>query len=71
MTKIRKRAHYLDKGFYICGFRFGWTFILALIPFIGDLLDALLGYKLVIAPCKKRGKIVGFGQLLCNYSSVG
>ena len=62
MTKIRKSAHYLDKGFYICGFRFGWTFILALIPVIGDLIDALLGYKLVIAPCKKRGQIVGLNH---------
>jgi len=29
---VRRRAHYLDKGFSICGFRFGWTAILGLIP---------------------------------------
>lgn len=22
---VRRRAHYLDKGFSLCGFRFGWT----------------------------------------------
>lgn len=27
LKKIRKRAYYLDKGFTICGFRFGYTFI--------------------------------------------
>lgn len=31
----------------------GWTFFIALIPFIGDLIDALLGYNLVIKPAKK------------------
>lgn len=25
LRKIQRRAHYLDKGFYVCGFRFGWT----------------------------------------------
>ena len=27
LKKLRKRAYYLDKGFTICGFRFGYTFI--------------------------------------------
>lgn len=26
LKKIRKRAHYLDKGMNLCGFRVGWTF---------------------------------------------
>jgi hypothetical protein len=26
LRKIRKRAHYLDKGMNLCGFRVGWTF---------------------------------------------
>jgi hypothetical protein len=25
LRKISRRAHYLDKGFHICGFKFGWT----------------------------------------------
>lgn len=27
LKKIRKRAYYLDKGFTLCGFRFGYTFL--------------------------------------------
>lgn len=34
LTKVRRRAYRLDKGFTICGFQFGWTFILGLIPFV-------------------------------------
>ncbi|BGP35824.1 hypothetical protein JCM10296v2_007676 [Rhodotorula toruloides] len=25
LRSVRRRAHYLDKGFSLCGFRFGWT----------------------------------------------
>jgi hypothetical protein len=28
LKSVNKRAHYLDKGFSICGLRFGWTFII-------------------------------------------
>ena len=28
LKKIRKRAHYLDKGMNLCGFRVGWTFFI-------------------------------------------
>ncbi len=28
LRKIRKRAHYLDKGINLCGFRVGWTFFI-------------------------------------------
>ncbi len=50
---MAKRAHYLDKGFTICGFRFGWTFFLGLIPFAGDLANVLLNYNLVAKPAKR------------------
>ena len=53
LKKVARRAHYLDKGFRICGLRFGWTFILGLIPFVGDLTDALLNYNLVVKPARK------------------
>ncbi|CAO1628153.1 unnamed protein product [Sympodiomycopsis kandeliae] len=53
LRKIQRRAHYLDKGFYICGIRFGWTFLIGLIPGLGDLVDALLNYTLVLKPSKK------------------
>ncbi len=28
LKSVQRRAHYLDKGFRICGMRFGWTFII-------------------------------------------
>jgi hypothetical protein len=28
LKKVKKRAHYLDKGFSVCGLRFGWTFVI-------------------------------------------
>lgn len=53
LKKIARRAHYLDKGFYICGLRFGWTFIIGVIPGVGDVADASLNYFLVLNPAKK------------------
>ncbi|WFC93999.1 hypothetical protein MBRA1_000626 [Malassezia brasiliensis] len=48
LRKVRSRAHYLDKGFNLCGLRFGWTFIIGLIPVVGDLTNGLLNHKLVV-----------------------
>jgi len=48
LRSVRRRAHYLDKGFNLCGFRVGWTFWLGLIPGLGDVVDFLLGYLLVV-----------------------
>lgn len=53
LKKIKKRAHYLDKGFSICGFRFGWTFFIGIVPGLGDLVNALLNHSLVVRPVKK------------------
>ncbi|ADV21023.1 hypothetical protein I315_01434 [Cryptococcus gattii Ru294] len=53
LKKIRKRAHYLDKGMNICGFRVGWTFFIGIIPGLGDAVDAGLNYCLVVKPAKK------------------
>jgi hypothetical protein len=53
LTAVKRRAHYLDKGFTICGFRFGWTFIIALVPGLGDIVDAGLNYFLVVRKCKQ------------------
>ncbi|KAI7946823.1 hypothetical protein MJO29_011350, partial [Puccinia striiformis f. sp. tritici] len=53
LKKVRTRAHYLDKGFSICGFRFGWTFLIGFIPVVGDAIDAALSYYLVIRPARK------------------
>ncbi len=35
LEKIKKRAHYLDKGISLCGLRVGWTFWIGLIPGAG------------------------------------
>lgn len=64
LKKIRKRAHYLDKGMNLCGFRVGWTFFigmfpprarlhLGIIPGAGDVANALLNYSLVLRPSRK------------------
>ncbi|BGP43908.1 hypothetical protein JCM10449v2_007965 [Rhodotorula kratochvilovae] len=57
LRSVRRRAHYLDKGFSICGFRFGWTAILGLIPGAGDIAQFLLGYSLVL----RKYQLVGLG----------
>jgi len=53
LAKIRRRAHRLDKGFSLCGFRVGYTFIIGFIPGAGDVTNALLGYNLVTKQAKK------------------
>ncbi|CAK9787083.1 hypothetical protein CC85DRAFT_285988 [Cutaneotrichosporon oleaginosum] len=53
LRKIRKRAHYLDKGINLCGFRVGWTFFIGIIPMVGDITDATLNYILVVKPARK------------------
>ncbi|KAF9037621.1 hypothetical protein BJ165DRAFT_1313728, partial [Panaeolus papilionaceus] len=52
LKAVRRRAHYLDKGFRICGLRFGWTFFIGLIPIVGDVTDILLNYTLVVKKAK-------------------
>ncbi|SJX66095.1 uncharacterized protein SRS1_13537 [Sporisorium reilianum f. sp. reilianum] len=53
LKKIKKRAHYLDKGFSLCGLRFGWTFFIGIVPGLGDLVNAILNHTLVVNPVKK------------------
>ncbi|KAG9030699.1 hypothetical protein FS837_003194, partial [Tulasnella sp. UAMH 9824] len=53
LKKVKKRAHYLDKGFSICGLRFGWTAVIGLIPVVGDVTDAGLNYFLVLRICRQ------------------
>ncbi|KAI0784514.1 hypothetical protein C8Q75DRAFT_779193 [Abortiporus biennis] len=73
LKSVNKRAHYLDKGFSICGFRFGWTFIIGIIPGAGDAANAGLNYFLVVRKAKK-AEIPGWllrRMLLNNAVSVG
>lgn len=53
LRKLKVRAHYLDKGFSFCGLRFGWTFLIGLIPLVGDAADASLNYLLIVRPARK------------------
>jgi len=53
LKSVKKRAHYLDKGFHICGMRFGWTVIIGLIPVVGDVVDATLNYTLVVRKARQ------------------
>ncbi|KAF8177203.1 hypothetical protein BJ912DRAFT_1146625 [Pholiota molesta] len=53
LRSVKKRAHYLDKGFSLCGLRFGWTFFIGLIPIAGDAADLVLNYVLVVRPAQR------------------
>ncbi|KAH7921712.1 hypothetical protein BV22DRAFT_1038312 [Leucogyrophana mollusca] len=53
LKSVQRRAHYLDKGFTICGFRFGWTFIIGIIPAAGDVADVGLNYFLVVRKARQ------------------
>ncbi|KIK67823.1 hypothetical protein GYMLUDRAFT_36602 [Collybiopsis luxurians FD-317 M1] len=53
LKSVQRRAHYLDKGFSLCGFRFGWTFIIGIIPGAGDVADASLNYLLVVRKARQ------------------
>lgn len=53
LRKLRKRAHYLDKGVSLCGFRVGWTFFIGFIPLLGDIINVLLNYNLIVKLAKK------------------
>lgn len=53
LRSVKKRAHYLDKGFSLCGIRFGWTFVIGLVPVAGDVANALINYLLVVRKARK------------------
>ncbi|KAG6867953.1 hypothetical protein C0993_009172 [Termitomyces sp. T159_Od127] len=53
LKSVQRRAHYLDKGFSIFGFQFGWTFFIGLIPFVGDAVNVYLDYRLVVKKARQ------------------
>jgi len=53
LKSVMRRAHYLDKGFNLCGMRFGWTFVIGIIPGAGDIADATLNYFLVVRKARQ------------------
>lgn len=56
--KIAKHAHRLDRGIRICGFRFGYTAILGIFPYVGTAANAGLNYYLVTKPAKEHFEYV-------------
>jgi len=53
LKSVQRRAHYLDKGFSVCGFKFGWTAIIGIIPGAGDVADVGLNYFLVVRKARQ------------------
>ncbi|GAD95353.1 hypothetical protein NFIA_074790 [Paecilomyces variotii No. 5] len=51
LTKVKRRAYRLDYSlFNLCGIQFGWSSVIALIPFAGDVGDAALA-MMVLRTC--------------------
>ncbi|KAF5359749.1 hypothetical protein D9756_003037 [Leucocoprinus leucothites] len=53
LKSVRRRAHYLDKGFNICGFRFGWNFFIGMVPIAGDITNMTLNHYLIVYKTKE------------------
>ncbi|KAH9986245.1 hypothetical protein BJV77DRAFT_933829, partial [Russula vinacea] len=55
LQSVKRRATLLDKRFKlpVCGARFGWTFIIAVVPIVGDALTPALGYVFVVHQARK------------------
>ncbi|GIC89238.1 DUF4112 domain-containing protein [Aspergillus udagawae] len=53
LTQVKRRAYRLDYClFNLCGIRFGWGSVIALIPFLGDVGDTALA-MMVVKNCEK------------------
>jgi len=53
LTKVKRRAYRLDMSlFNFCGIRFGWSSVVAIVPVIGDALDAFMA-MMVYRSCQK------------------
>ncbi|CAK7562527.1 MAG: hypothetical protein SEPTF4163_000375 [Sporothrix epigloea] len=56
LKKVRRQAYRLDMSlFNCCGIRFGWSSVIGIIPFIGDVIDLLLAYRVVTSCCSIEG----------------
>jgi len=54
LKKVRRKAYKWDMSFRFCCFnsRFGWSFFIGLLPFIGDFADFLMGLY-IVKSCNK------------------
>jgi len=53
LKAVKRRAYHLDRGFSIGGMRFGWAFIIGIIPGAGDVADIALNYYLVVSKARE------------------
>ncbi|KAJ8488114.1 hypothetical protein ONZ45_g14078 [Pleurotus djamor] len=53
LRAVNTRASRLDRGFSLCGLRFGWTFFIGLIPIVGDVTNICLNYFFVVRKAKQ------------------
>ncbi|KAF8510031.1 hypothetical protein JB92DRAFT_3119329 [Gautieria morchelliformis] len=73
LRKVKKRARRLDRSLSICGMRFGWTFIIGLVPVAGDAVNAGMSYILVVKKAEQ-AEIPGWllrRMLMNNFLSAG
>ncbi|KAJ9203950.1 hypothetical protein DTO166G4_2670 [Paecilomyces variotii] len=53
LTKVKRRAYRLDYSlFNLCGIQFGWSSVIAIIPFAGDAADVALAL-MVLRTCEE------------------
>lgn len=53
LNRVKRRAYRLDYClFNLCGIRFGWGSVIGLVPFFGDVLDAVLA-MMVARECQR------------------
>jgi len=58
LKKVRQRAYHLDMSlFNLCGFRIGWSSVIAIIPVIGDFIDMFMALMVVHLCDKVEGGI--------------
>ncbi|KIL61548.1 hypothetical protein M378DRAFT_166833, partial [Amanita muscaria Koide BX008] len=55
LQSVQIRAHHLDRGFSLLSMRFGWAFLISLVPVAGAVADACLNYALVIRRARQDG----------------
>ncbi|AOA63510.1 hypothetical protein PP7435_CHR3-0874 [Komagataella phaffii CBS 7435] len=67
LKQVRNKAYCLDLVFNLCGFRFGWSAIVQLIPVIGDVISLMLGLRLIRAAQKIEG---GLPQVLVSQMTM-
>jgi len=53
LKAVRRRARLLDRGISFCGMKFGWNFIIGLVPIAGNVTSAVLNSVLVVRKARQ------------------